>query len=108
MISFFWGPKIAKGIVQKIERFKNFVYTYRIFKERHGFYNIQTVEGAPKQIFSNLKELISTFEKPNQGLVVHLGHPIKQASFCPRWRRSQIKLDGIYENSNSDYVEVLP
>ncbi|XP_027465544.1 SH2 domain-containing protein 1B [Zalophus californianus] len=96
------------GVLCLCVSFKNFVYTYRIFKERHGFYNIQTVEGAPKQIFSNLKELISTFEKPNQGLVVHLVHPIKQASFCPRWRRSQIKLDGVYENSNSDYVEVLP
>lgn len=89
-------------------RFKNFVYTYRIFKDGRGFYNIQTVEGAPQMLFSNLKELISTFEKPNQGLVVQLRHPIKQASSRPRWRRSQIQLDSIYENSNSDYVEVLP
>lgn len=56
----------------------------------------QTVEGAPKRLFTDLKELISTFEKPDQGLVVQLGHPMKQASFCPRWRRSQIKLDSIY------------
>ncbi|XP_002920155.1 SH2 domain-containing protein 1B [Ailuropoda melanoleuca] len=96
------------GVLCLCVSFKNFVYTYRIFKERHGFYNIQTVEGAPKRLFTDLKELISTFEKPNQGLVVQLGHPMKQASFCPRWRRSQIKLDSIYENSNSDYVEVLP
>lgn len=61
IISFFWGPKIAKGMRRKesgrgdlvlhmrtlwftqssFHRFKNFVYTYRIFKEKHGFYNIQ-------------------------------------------------------------------
>ncbi|KAL1769868.1 SH2 domain-containing protein 1B [Sigmodon hispidus] len=68
--------------------FKKFVYTYRIFREKHGYYKIQkgqtvicfkkpkTVEGAPKQIFPNLKELISKFEKPDQGLVVHLSNPV--------------------------------
>ncbi|XP_004751467.1 SH2 domain-containing protein 1B [Mustela nigripes] len=96
------------GVLCLCVSFKNFVYTYRIFKDGRGFYNIQTVEGAPQMLFSNLKELISTFEKPNQGLVVQLRHPIKQASSRPRWRRSQIQLDSIYENSNSDYVEVLP
>ncbi|XP_049491239.1 SH2 domain-containing protein 1B [Panthera uncia] len=96
------------GVLCLCVSFKNFVYTYRIFKERHGFYNIQTVEGAPKKIFPDLKELISAFEKPNQGLVVHLVRPIKKTSSRPRWRRSQIKLDSIYENSNSEYVEVLP
>ncbi|XP_077743423.1 SH2 domain-containing protein 1B [Canis aureus] len=97
------------GVLCLCVSFKNLVYTYRIFEERRGFYNIQTVEGAPKEIFPNLKELISKFEKPSQGLVVNLIQPIKKASSCPRWRRSQIKLDSIYENnSNSDYVEVLP
>ncbi|XP_014638773.1 SH2 domain-containing protein 1B [Diceros bicornis minor] len=94
------------GVLCLCVSFKNFVYTYRIFKETYGYYNIQTVEGARKQIFPNLKELISKFEKPNQGLVVHLSKPIKRTSPCLRWRRSKIKLEDNY--GNSDYVDVLP
>lgn len=96
------------GVLCLCVSFKNFVYTYRIFKEKHGYYNIQTVEGVKREIFPNLKELISKFEKPNQGLMFHLVNPIKRTRSCLRWRRSKIELDGIYENSGSDYVDVLP
>ncbi|XP_007935952.1 SH2 domain-containing protein 1B [Orycteropus afer afer] len=88
--------------------FKNLVYTYRIFKKKHGCYEMQTVEDAPKQIFPSLKELISEYEKPNQGLVVHLLKPIMKMSMCLGWRRARIKLNEIYENSDNDYVTVLP
>ncbi|XP_047406141.1 SH2 domain-containing protein 1B [Sciurus carolinensis] len=91
------------GVLCLCVSFKNFVYTYRIFRERHGNYKIQTLEGTPKLIFPNLKELISKFEKPNQGLVVHLSNPIKRTSPNLRWRRLQIEL-----NENNDYVSVLP
>ncbi|XP_007109831.1 SH2 domain-containing protein 1B [Physeter macrocephalus] len=96
------------GVLCLCVSFKNVVYTYRIFKEKHGYYNIQTVEGTQRQIFPNLEELIYKFEKANQGLVVQLLRPIKRTCPCLRWRRSKIELDGIYENSNSDYVDVLP
>ncbi|XP_062049732.1 SH2 domain-containing protein 1B [Lepus europaeus] len=88
--------------------FKNFVYTYRIFREKHGYYKIKTAEGTPKQIFSSLKELISKFEKPDQGLVVQLLKPIRRRSPCPSKKRSKPELDAIYENSDHDYVHVLP
>lgn len=57
---------------------------------------LQTVEGVKREIFPNLKELISKFEKPNQGLVFHLVKPIKRTRSSLRWRRSKIELDGIY------------
>ncbi|XP_013220969.3 SH2 domain-containing protein 1B [Ictidomys tridecemlineatus] len=85
--------------------FRNLVYTYRIFRERHGYYKIQTLEGTPKQIFPSLKELISKFEKPNQGLAVHLSKPIKRNSPSLRRRRLKVKLD---ENNDDNYVNVLP
>ncbi|XP_042538128.1 SH2 domain-containing protein 1B [Dipodomys merriami] len=89
------------GVLCLCVTFKHFVYTYRIFREKHGYYKIQTVEGAPEQIFPNLKELISKYEKPNQGLVIHLLYPVNRSSFCPRKRRIQL-------NENNDYVDVLP
>uniref|UniRef100_G3RE11 SH2 domain containing 1B n=1 Tax=Gorilla gorilla gorilla TaxID=9595 RepID=G3RE11_GORGO len=66
-----------------------------------------TAEGSPKQVFPSLKELISKFEKPNQGMVVHLLKPIKRTSPSLRWRGLKLELE-TFVNSNSDYVDVLP
>lgn len=96
------------GVLCLCVSFKRFVYTYRIFKEKHGCYSIQTAEGTQKLVFPNLKELISTFEKPDQGLVVPLLKAVERSRPCLRWRRSTIELDGTYENYSSDYVQVLP
>lgn len=95
------------GVLCLCVSFKKFVYTYRIFREKYGYYKIQTVEGAPKQIFPNLEELISKFEKPGQGLVVHLSNPVTKKSSCPRGRRVTSELN-VYENTSDDYVDVLP
>ncbi|XP_030856977.2 SH2 domain-containing protein 1B [Gorilla gorilla gorilla] len=95
------------GVLCLCVSFKNIVYTYRIFREKHGYYRIQTAEGSPKQVFPSLKELISKFEKPNQGMVVHLLKPIKRTSPSLRWRGLKLELE-TFVNSNSDYVDVLP
>ncbi|XP_016065967.1 PREDICTED: SH2 domain-containing protein 1B [Miniopterus natalensis] len=96
------------GVLCLCVSFKNIVYTYRIFKEQYGQYHIETAKGCPKQVFPNLKELVSKFEKPNQGLVFPLLYPIRRTSPCLRWRRSKVDLEDTYENSSSDYVEVVP
>ncbi|XP_053772219.1 SH2 domain-containing protein 1B isoform X2 [Desmodus rotundus] len=88
--------------------FRNFVYTYRIFKEKYGQYKIQTADGAPTQAFPNLRELVSKFKKPNQGLVFPLLTPVERARPCLKWQSSKVDLDDDYENCSSDYVEVLP
>nr|XP_003943435.1 SH2 domain-containing protein 1B [Saimiri boliviensis boliviensis] len=95
------------GVLCLCVSFKNTVYTYRIFRERHGYYKIQAAENVPKQVFPNLKELISKYEKPNQGLVVSLLKPIKRTSLSLRWRETKLELE-TFMNSNSDYVDVLP
>ncbi|XP_048214146.1 SH2 domain-containing protein 1B [Perognathus longimembris pacificus] len=78
------------GVLCLCVTFKQLVYTYRIFREKHGYYKIETVEGTPEQIFPNLKELISKYEKPNQGLVIHLLHPVNRTSLSLRRRRTQL------------------
>nr|KAF6397990.1 SH2 domain containing 1B [Rousettus aegyptiacus] len=87
--------------------FKDFVYTYRIFREKNG-YHVQTVEGVQKQLFPNLERLISKFRKPNQGLVVALQKPVARRSPCPSGGRLGLEPDDDYENDSSDYVKVLP
>ncbi|NXG24920.1 SH21B protein, partial [Grallaria varia] len=56
--------------------FENVVYTYRIFREHRGYFRIQTSEGVPERIFRTLKDLIYTFEKPDQGLITNLRYPV--------------------------------
>lgn len=88
-------------------RYKKLVYSYRIFREKHGYYRIQTEADVPRKIFPNLEELVSKYKKPDQGLVVHLSNPIMRTDLCQKGRRSELELN-IYENTNEEYVDVLP
>uniref|UniRef100_A0A8C6ZIA1 SH2 domain containing 1B n=1 Tax=Nothoprocta perdicaria TaxID=30464 RepID=A0A8C6ZIA1_NOTPE len=56
--------------------FEEIIYTYRIFREHQGYFRIQTSEGVPEKTFKTLKDLIYTYEKPNQGLVTNLRYPV--------------------------------
>ncbi|NXG30190.1 SH21B protein, partial [Dromaius novaehollandiae] len=58
--------------------FEELIYTYRIFREHQGYFKIQTSEGVPERTFRTLKDLIYTYEKPNQGLVINLRYPVKK------------------------------
>ncbi|XP_004688159.1 PREDICTED: SH2 domain-containing protein 1B [Condylura cristata] len=94
----------VSGVLCLCVSFRNVVYTYRIFKDKHGDYSVQTAEGEKKNSYSSLKELVSQYEKPNQGLVIHLIKPIKRTSPCLRWRRSKLELEEPYENKSEVYV----
>lgn len=96
------------GVLCLCVSFRNFVYTYRIFKEKAGHYHIETVPGLRRLVFPNLQELVTRFQKPNQGLVVALLQPIPRSGPCLRWRSSKLELDTASENGNSEYVQVLP
>ncbi|NXL44710.1 SH21B protein, partial [Podilymbus podiceps] len=64
--------------------FEKTVYTYRIFREQQGSFRIQTSEGVPVKIFRTLKDLIYTYEKPNQGLITNLRYPVKKPKTSQR------------------------
>ncbi|NXV82644.1 SH21B protein, partial [Atlantisia rogersi] len=64
--------------------FEEVIYTYRIFREHQGYFRIQTTEGIPEKIFRTLKDLIYTYEKPNQGLVTTLRYPVKKTKALQR------------------------
>uniref|UniRef100_A0A8C0EE25 SH2 domain-containing protein n=1 Tax=Bubo bubo TaxID=30461 RepID=A0A8C0EE25_BUBBB len=67
--------------------FEGLVYTYRIFKEDQGYFRIQTIEGVPDRIFRTLEDLIYTFEKPDQGLIINLRYPVKKQKASQRSQR---------------------
>ncbi|KFQ58447.1 SH2 domain-containing protein 1B, partial [Pelecanus crispus] len=64
--------------------FEGIIYTYRIFREHHGYFRIQTSEGVPERLFRTLKDLIYTYEKPNQGLITNLHYPVKKPKALQR------------------------
>ncbi|XP_063205253.1 SH2 domain-containing protein 1B isoform X2 [Chroicocephalus ridibundus] len=89
--------------------FENLIYTYRIFRERQGYFRIQTSEGVPETIFKTLKDLVYTYEKPNQGLITNLRYPVEKRKSSQRSQRFKSGKDDIYDEiDDSDYITVLP
>ncbi|XP_009886788.1 PREDICTED: SH2 domain-containing protein 1B [Charadrius vociferus] len=88
--------------------FEKLIYTYRIFREDQGYFRIQTSEGVPERTFRTLKDLIYTYEKPNQGLIINLRYPVgkPKASQSQRFKSGK---DNIYDEiDESDYIAVIP
>ncbi|KAF4799171.1 SH2 domain-containing protein 1B-like protein [Turdus rufiventris] len=77
--------------------FEDLIYTYRIFREHQGHFRIQTSEGVPQRTFKTLKDLIYTFEKPNQGLITNLRYPVKKPKDLRRSQRCKSEMDSIYD-----------
>ncbi|RLV97623.1 hypothetical protein DV515_00011580 [Chloebia gouldiae] len=78
--------------------FEDLIYTYRIFREHQGYFRIQTSEGVPDRTFKTLKDLIYTFEKPNQGLIINLRYPVKKPKALRRHQRFKSEVDNIYDD----------
>ncbi|XP_051882502.1 SH2 domain-containing protein 1A-like isoform X2 [Pristis pectinata] len=55
---------------------QTFVHTYRV-SETSGKWLVQTLKGVVPRYFSSIEKLLVTYEKPGQGLVVPLLHPVK-------------------------------
>ncbi|XP_062983694.1 SH2 domain-containing protein 1B [Elgaria multicarinata webbii] len=87
------------------------IYTYRIFRKHNGHFMIQTSEGTPKQDFKTLKDIITTYEKPNQGLVINLRYPVNISTYHEGFQNVYASKDETYlipETEDTDYVDVLP
>ncbi|KAM3936115.1 SH2 domain-containing protein 1B-like [Leptodactylus fuscus] len=90
------------------------IYTYRIFQNVNGLYLIQSAKGVKEKTFTNLRDLISNYEKPNQGLVYHLMYPInkdlsEQMLLQMKGSPKCVILDDTYaEIDDREYVAVLP
>uniref|UniRef100_A0A8C1XVM8 SH2 domain-containing protein 1A-like n=2 Tax=Cyprinus carpio TaxID=7962 RepID=A0A8C1XVM8_CYPCA len=53
-----------------------FVYTYRLQRDAAGSWAAETAPGQNKRLFRKVKNLISAFEKPDQGIAVPLLYPV--------------------------------
>ncbi|XP_036423795.1 SH2 domain-containing protein 1A [Colossoma macropomum] len=54
----------------------NLVYTYRLQQNNGGSWAAETAPGQQKRLFRKVKNLISAFEKPDQGIAIPLLYPV--------------------------------
>lgn len=108
------------------------VYTYRILQAHNGNYTLLTAGGLQETYFKTLDDLIRNYKRKNQGLAMHLRRAVKKKTpmliHPPRTAAVRAEASaGVsgghtserryapppeeehdYENTGSDYVEVLP
>ncbi|XP_030621469.1 SH2 domain-containing protein 1A [Chanos chanos] len=61
---------------------KGNVYTYRVYQDDGGSWAAETAPGQRKRLFRKVKNLISAFEKPDQGLAMPLLYPVLAQKNC--------------------------
>ncbi|XP_059824493.1 SH2 domain-containing protein 1B [Hypanus sabinus] len=82
------------------------VYTYRIFKNHHGHFMLQTGFGVKEKFFKRLPDLIDYYEKPHKGLVTHLCYPLQRSK--AKTEDGECSTNIYDEVDDPDYVEVIP
>ncbi|KAM9180133.1 SH2 domain-containing protein 1A [Mergus octosetaceus] len=55
---------------------QGYVYTYRVSKTETGSWSAETAPGVHRRLFRKVHNLISAFQKPNQGIITPLQHPV--------------------------------
>ncbi|XP_074691362.1 SH2 domain-containing protein 1A isoform X2 [Strix aluco] len=65
-----------KMCLPRLNRHQGYVYTYRVSKTETGSWSAETAPGVHRRLFRKVHNLISAFQKPNQGIVTPLQHPV--------------------------------
>nr|XP_006981608.1 SH2 domain-containing protein 1A isoform X1 [Peromyscus maniculatus bairdii] len=61
-------------------RYQGYIYTYRVSQTETGSWSAETAPGVHKRFFRKIKNLISAFQKPDQGIVIPLQYPVEKSS----------------------------
>ncbi|XP_074134059.1 SH2 domain-containing protein 1A isoform X2 [Sminthopsis crassicaudata] len=59
-------------------RYQGYIYTYRVSQSETGSWSAETAPGVQKRLFRKIKNLISAFQKPDQGIVIPLQYPVEK------------------------------
>ncbi|XP_032619438.1 SH2 domain-containing protein 1A isoform X1 [Chelonoidis abingdonii] len=60
--------------------YKGYVYTYRVSKTDTGSWSAETAPGVHRRLFRKVHNLITAFQKPEQGIITPLQHPVVNAA----------------------------
>ncbi|CAB1351342.1 unnamed protein product [Coregonus sp. 'balchen'] len=71
----------------------SYVYTYRLSLDGGGSWTAETAPGVEKRYFRKMKNLITAFQKPGQGIATPLLYPVTmQSNTHPVTKQSQTHL----------------
>ncbi|CAM4602839.1 unnamed protein product [Eretmochelys imbricata] len=62
------------------QEYKGYVYTYRVSKTDTGSWSAETAPGVHRRLFRKVHNLITAFQKPEQGIITPLQHPVVNAA----------------------------
>ncbi|KAL1766752.1 SH2 domain-containing 1A [Sigmodon hispidus] len=60
--------------------YQGYIYTYRVSQTETGSWSAETAPGVHKRFFRKIKNLITAFQKPDQGIVIPLQYPVEKSS----------------------------
>ncbi|KAL0974400.1 hypothetical protein UPYG_G00219940 [Umbra pygmaea] len=63
--------------------YKGCVYTYRLTMDGEGSWTAETADGVERRYFRKVKNLIAAFQKPGQGIAMHLLYPVTMPNKTP-------------------------
>ncbi|NXO02778.1 SH21A protein, partial [Rhinopomastus cyanomelas] len=62
---------------------QGYVYTYRVTQTEAGSWSAETAPGVSPRYFRKVHSLILAFQKPGQGIITPLQHPVIKANYPP-------------------------
>ncbi|XP_068008189.1 SH2 domain-containing protein 1A isoform X2 [Melanerpes formicivorus] len=83
-LSCLWKKQILKrlkwsecyGTTKNNHGHQGYVYTYRVSRTETGSWSAETAPGVHRRLFRKVHNLISAFQKPDQGIITPLQHPV--------------------------------
>uniref|UniRef100_A0A9L0R7W3 SH2 domain containing 1A n=1 Tax=Equus caballus TaxID=9796 RepID=A0A9L0R7W3_HORSE len=74
------GSTLEREEAYSDDRYQGYIYTYRVSQTETGSWSAETAPGVHKRFFRKIKNLISAFQKPDQGIVIPLQYPVEKSS----------------------------
>ncbi|CAH2315393.1 SH2 domain-containing 1A [Pelobates cultripes] len=57
---------------------KDLIYTYRVHQTTTGSWTAEAAPGVPRRMFRKVQNLISAYQKPDQGIATPLQYPVER------------------------------
>nr|XP_033802176.1 SH2 domain-containing protein 1A [Geotrypetes seraphini] len=74
--------------------YQGLIYTYRVHQTESGSWTAETAPGVQRRLYRKVKNLLSAFQKPDQGIATPLLYPVDRASVSKNVQGTSCKTSG--------------
>ncbi|XP_030065327.1 SH2 domain-containing protein 1A [Microcaecilia unicolor] len=78
--------------------YQGLVYTYRVHQTDSGSWTAETAPGVQRRLFRKVKNLLSAFKKPDQGIATPLLYPVDRDSVSKNVQGGRVTNDYLRTN----------